>query len=267
MKNRDLLAWAYIPQFFRPLFYWNVTSLPIVETILPTVGTCVMKPPHHYLVDNITDSFPSMWGQFSILPDYAAQLRKYRGAVAANHPGGRISRSDGAMDESRSRCIVAAGAQPPSENTIMTQTPNLAQTNVSADVRALSQAAAELAGRGDFATARLKYKEAESLLLSLPDGDSLKTEAAAWIYAAIGEIDYVTGARDDALQSFKLAIQYPGGWGAPFIHLRLGQLHLDRGDEESAAVDLSRAYRTGGLAVFMQEDAKYLEFLKSRKLV
>jgi hypothetical protein len=153
----------------------------------------------------------------------------------------------------------------------MTQTPDPAQTsadaNASANVHALCKMADELAERKDFAAARMKYKEAEALLLSLADGDSLKTEASAWIYAAIGEVDCATGALDDALFSFKLASQCPGGWGAPLIHLRLGQLYLDRGDEENAALELSRAYRTGGLAVFIQEDAKYLEFLKSRKLV
>jgi hypothetical protein len=175
--------------------------------------------------------------------------------------------TNSAMDESRRRGIVENGAQPPLENTTMTQTPVPAQSNVHADVHALYKLADELAGRAEFAAARQKYKEAEALLLSLPDGDSLKSEAAASIYAAIGEVDFATGARDDALVSFNRAVQSPGGWGAPFIHLRLGQLHLDGGDEQNAALELSRAYRTGGLAVFMQEDPKYLEFLKSRKLV
>lgn len=131
------------------------------------------------------------------------------------------------------------------------------------EVQALCKRGDELAGRGDFVEARTKYREALALL----PGDPLQLEIATWIYAAIGEAELALGADGAALECFSQAVQCPKGWGNPFIHLRLGQLRLDQGDEETAAVELTRAYKTGGVAVFMDGDPKYLEFLRVRTII
>jgi tetratricopeptide (TPR) repeat protein len=121
----------------------------------------------------------------------------------------------------------------------------------------------DLASSRNFAGARDKYHEA---LACLP-AEHLQIEVSTWIYAAIGETELALGESDKALECFGLAVQCPKGWGNPYIHLRLGQLHFDRGDEESAAVELIRAYKTGGIAVFMDGDPKYMEFLKAKEII
>jgi tetratricopeptide (TPR) repeat protein len=134
---------------------------------------------------------------------------------------------------------------------------------VNLEIRTLCKEGDELASRGDFAGAKRKYRRALALL---PE-DHQQLEGAAWVYAAAGETELALGERDSALECFTQAVQCLGGWGNPHLHLRLGQLHLERGDEEGAAVELIRAYRTGGIAVFMDGDPKYLEFLRARTII
>ncbi|MNY35732.1 hypothetical protein D3C86_1701600 [compost metagenome] len=56
----------------------------------------------------------------------------------------------------------------------------------------------------------------------------------------------------------------PGGIGNPFLHLRLGQVLLDDGQDDRAADELMRAYMGAGPQIFAAEDARYLAFLKTR---
>lgn len=59
----------------------------------------------------------------------------------------------------------------------------------------------------------------------------------------------------------------PGGVGNPFLHLRLGEIALELGDEARAADELIRAYAVGGPEAFQSEDPKYLRFLASKAVL
>ena len=50
----------------------------------------------------------------------------------------------------------------------------------------------------------------------------------------------------------------------PFLHLRLGQVLLDIGEEAGAADELMRAYMGGGAEIFSSEESRYLDFLGTK---
>jgi hypothetical protein len=54
----------------------------------------------------------------------------------------------------------------------------------------------------------------------------------------------------------------PGADGNPFFPLRLGQVQYELGAFASARTELTRAWITGGPALFAEEDPKYLAFLQ-----
>lgn len=64
--------------------------------------------------------------------------------------------------------------------------------------------------------------------------------------------------------AFEQALSCPRGFSNPFIHLRLGQCHLEQADLDMAAEHLARAYMLEGKEIYAREDAKYFEFLKTR---
>ena len=89
-------------------------------------------------------------------------------------------------------------------------------------------------------------------------------EAATWIYAAIGDVHFLVGSFETSERAFQEAITCPGAIGNPFLHLRLGQLALEHGDEERAAEELHRAFLAEGEEIFANDDPKYLVFLQSQ---
>jgi hypothetical protein len=60
-------------------------------------------------------------------------------------------------------------------------------------------------------------------------------------------------------------IELPGQ--NPLIHLRLGQLYHEGGKLEKAADELARAYMGAGGDIFIREDPKYFEFLKTKIII
>lgn len=113
------------------------------------------------------------------------------------------------------------------------------------------------ADRGDFPQALACYWAAWDLL---PE-PKIRHEAATWILAAVGDAnflgaDYVAG-RDNLCT----VMNCPGGLGNPFLHFRLGQCHYELGQMEAAYDELSRAYHTGGAALFDDDAPKYLALL------
>lgn len=118
----------------------------------------------------------------------------------------------------------------------------------------------DFAASGDFDSARGAYKSALELL----PGDHRQWEAATWIYAAIGDADFLTSDYKGCLQCFSYAVQCADGLGNPFIHLRLGQGYYEAGQFDKAADELTRAYMGAGLDIFSKDDPKYLAFLKTR---
>ncbi|MDQ0468049.1 tetratricopeptide repeat protein [Labrys wisconsinensis] len=88
--------------------------------------------------------------------------------------------------------------------------------------------------------------------------------ASTWILAAIGDVCFAAGYSDVALEALTDVMHCPDAIGNPFLHLRRGQVLLDRGEEDEAADELTRAYALEGKEIFDEESPHYFEFLKTR---
>jgi tetratricopeptide (TPR) repeat protein len=95
-----------------------------------------------------------------------------------------------------------------------------------------------------------------------------KTEwnASTWLLAAIGDAAFLGGYKSSALEALRFAMHCPDGIGNPFLHLRLGQVLFEQGDQDAAADELARAYMGGGAEIFDQEEPRYSAFLNTRML-
>lgn len=89
-------------------------------------------------------------------------------------------------------------------------------------------------------------------------------EAATWILAAIGDVNFRQGRFEAGRDSLLIAMGCPEAIGNPFLHLRLGQCQLELGETERAADELAQAFRLESEDLFEDEDPKYLEFVRSR---
>ncbi len=120
-----------------------------------------------------------------------------------------------------------------------------------------------LANQRKFEDAVSRYNEAWQLVPE-PKND---WNASTWIMAAIGDACFLGGYATSALEALQYSMHCPGGVGNPFLHLRLGQALLDRGDEDLAADELARAYMGAGREIFADQDPRYLDFLATRMAV
>jgi tetratricopeptide (TPR) repeat protein len=89
-------------------------------------------------------------------------------------------------------------------------------------------------------------------------------EATTFILVGIADARFFLNQFEKALEPLNHALHCPGGFGNPFIHLRLGQCYFEVGDLDHAAEDLCRAYMGDGRDIFESEDPKYLAFLATR---
>lgn len=87
-------------------------------------------------------------------------------------------------------------------------------------------------------------------------------EAATWILATLGDLIFLGGHYEKAMDAFEDAVRCPGGLGNPFIHLRLGQIAYELKDMERAADELTRAYMGAGREIFEKENPKYFKLLE-----
>lgn len=128
------------------------------------------------------------------------------------------------------------------------------------EITALSKQGDDLVKAGDLEAGKHKYVAALRLL---PENHR-EWEAATWLYVAIGDVHFRMNNYDKAFKCFFNAVQCPKGLGNPYIHLRLGQLYYEQGNLEKATDELTRAYMGAGIAIFMEDDPKYLEFLETK---
>lgn len=127
-------------------------------------------------------------------------------------------------------------------------------------VVSLSKYGDKLAKSARYDEAIEKYKEALQMLPSPYEN----WEAANWIYVAIGDARFKQGYFEKSLKSFVNSTHCPSGTVNPFIHLRLGQCEFELGNRERAANDLEKAYIDAGNEIFLEDDIKYLNFIKAR---
>src|SRR5262249_46841082 len=88
-----------------------------------------------------------------------------------------------------------------------------------------------LADKGSFEAAIAAYDKAWQLV---PDPKT-DWEAATWILGAIGDAAFHGGHATTARNALQYAMRCPGGLGNPFLHLRLGEVLFDAGENDLAA--------------------------------
>lgn len=115
------------------------------------------------------------------------------------------------------------------------------------------------ARNGQFTVALQQYWAAWDLLPE-PQTD---WEAATWILAAIGDVNFMGGDYTAGRDNLTFAMHCPKAIGNPFLHLRLGQCQFELGDLDKATDELTRAYMGAGADIFEDAD-KYYTFLKTR---
>lgn len=103
----------------------------------------------------------------------------------------------------------------------------------------------------------------------IPAGSRPDLEAACQFLAAMGDVYFLRkGMYQEAYECFDTARGY-GGYGSPFIMLRLGECCLELGDEKNAAEYLMRAWMMEGEEIFEPDEngeddgSKYYEFLRT----
>lgn len=124
-----------------------------------------------------------------------------------------------------------------------------------------------LAAEGDALAVERNFEEAVAFYnkaWSLVPEPKNEWEASTWLLGAIGDACFLGGYFTSASEAFSYALHCPGGFGNPFVHLRLGQSEFERSNTELAAEHLTRAYALEGKDIFAREDGKYFEFLKTR---
>jgi len=119
--------------------------------------------------------------------------------------------------------------------------------------------------RGNEKCEEERYREAledyQNALLLLPEPIE-EWEAATWVLVALGDCHFLLGDFPAAHGDLSHAMVCPGALGTPFIHMRLGQVQLELGNEPRARDELARAYMGGGPEIFETEDPKYLAYLR-----
>ncbi|OQX32445.1 MAG: hypothetical protein B0D96_12920 [Candidatus Sedimenticola endophacoides] len=86
---------------------------------------------------------------------------------------------------------------------------------------------------------------------------------STWVLSALADVYFYQGDYPRALQALRDAMLCPDGWDNPYLRLRLGQVHLELGDEAQAREALRQALAAGGGELFEGDDAKYLAFARS----
>lgn len=89
-------------------------------------------------------------------------------------------------------------------------------------------------------------------------------ERAFQLLGGIADSQFHLGEYEECRQTMQQAMRSGGGPDNPFICLRLGQCHLELGDERGAANWLTCAMMGGGLEMFEGEDPKYWAFLRGQ---
>lgn len=124
----------------------------------------------------------------------------------------------------------------------------------------------QLCADGDAAAKQIGFKPAieqyEAAWDLLPEPKT-SWAAARWMLAAIGDAHYLSGEFEEGRSALLTAMHCPDAIGNPFLHLRLGQCQFELGNLPKAGDELARAFLIAGDELFLDEDPKYLAYVKS----
>jgi len=115
-----------------------------------------------------------------------------------------------------------------------------------------------LMDQDEYAEALAVFNRAYKLV-PLPKDEWKET---TWLMAAIGEGCFFRGDYEEGRKALSYGMKCPGGFGNPFMHLRLGQCEYELGNLQRAGDELARAYLQEGTKLFACDDPKYLAFIK-----
>ncbi len=125
------------------------------------------------------------------------------------------------------------------------------------EIKKYCDAGLEEMDKGNLKSAAKQFNSAWKIV---PDPKE-KWDASSWIIGAIGDVCFHLEDWDNVKKSFEYAIVGLGGLGEPFLHLRLGQAHLELNNKKAAKDELARALMGGGPEIFEEDDPKYFEFI------
>jgi len=131
------------------------------------------------------------------------------------------------------------------------------------EIKRFCAAGDQLADQKKYEEALGQYTKAWELV---PEPKS-EWEASTWILAAVGDSCFLSGYFSSALEALEYAMHCPNAIGNPFLHLRLGQVLFEKEQLDRAADELIRAYMGAGDEIFLREDPKYIEFLRTRAIL
>lgn len=131
------------------------------------------------------------------------------------------------------------------------------------EIKRFCAAGDQLANQKKYEEAVGEYNKAWELV---PEPKS-EWDASTWILAAVGDACFLSGYFASALEALEYAMHCPNAIGNPFLHLRLGQVLFEKGQLDRAADELMRAYMGAGDEIFLQEDPKYIDFLRTRAIL
>lgn len=84
---------------------------------------------------------------------------------------------------------------------------------------------------------------------------------STWVLSALADVYFYSADYPKALEALNDAMLCPEGLQNPYLHLRLGQVHLELGSEEKAREELMLALKEGGKELFEGDDPKYLAWI------
>lgn len=122
----------------------------------------------------------------------------------------------------------------------------------------LSKRGEQLLSQGHAKEAIVKYEQALKLLPT----PIHEWEAATWLFVAIGDAYWLIWDLERSYRAFQSALRCPDGIGNPFIHLRVGQIHLELEQHEAAVDNLLRAYMGADRKIFEGEAPKYFHAIE-----
>ena len=131
---------------------------------------------------------------------------------------------------------------------------------IAIQIQKLAAEGDDLAARSENEAAIEKYNVAWQLV---PDPKN-EWEASTWLLAAIGDSCFLSKFFTSGAEALRYATVCPGGFGNPFIHMRLGQCELELANHGAATEHLLRAYALEGKDIFSNEQPKYFAFLRSQ---
>lgn len=124
-------------------------------------------------------------------------------------------------------------------------------------ITSLSNRADKCAEKGELDKAKQLFLEALAYV-PLP---KYNWEASTWLYTALGDVSYLDGKYDSAIEYLNEALKCPDGIGNPFILLRLGESFYESHNMEKARKYLIQAYMCEGAEIFEGEDKKYRKLI------